>query len=423
MALTPTRWCAALLALVAVAGALLPVAPVVPVLAACAVVGLTVADGIAVRRQSPRATRTRPPVLARGGRVTFSVDVDAASTRSARSVRIRQPVPPELEIDPPEAHGRSLEATLVGRHRGTHVVPPAVVRTSGPLGLAQRDRPVAGDTAVTVFPDLPAARRLAAVRRTSRHAEEGRARARLGLGTEFETIRDYSPDDDVRQINWMATSRAGRPMSNQYRVEENRDLLCMVDTGRLMTAPLAGGTRLDVALDAMAVLAVAADEAGDRVGAMSFDTGVHRFLAPRRRGAEAVVRALFDVEPVAEESAYDLAFQVAGGRKRALLALFTDVMDDAAARPLLDAVPVLLRHHAVLIATCRDPDLAAMANAEPQRLFDVYRSSVALDVLGGRRRALAMLRALGAVVVDVEPEQLGAACVAGYVRLKRRARV
>ncbi|MGA2522112.1 MAG: DUF58 domain-containing protein, partial [Acidimicrobiales bacterium] len=117
------------------------------------------------------------------------------------------------------------------------------------------------------------------------------------------------------------------------------------------------------------------------------------------------------------------AFQVAGGRKRALLAVFTDVMDDAAARPLLDAVPVLIRHHAVLIATCRDPDLAAVADAEPQRLFDVYRSSVALDVLRGRGRALAMLRALGAVVVDVEPENLGAACVAGYVRLKRRARV
>ncbi|MGA2519908.1 MAG: DUF58 domain-containing protein, partial [Acidimicrobiales bacterium] len=314
--MTPTRWCAALFALVAVAGVALPVAPVVPVLAACAVLGLTVADGIVVWRQSPRATRTRPPVLARAGHVAFAVDVTPESTRSARSLRIRQPVPPELAVEPAEVHGRSLRATLVGRHRGTHVVPPAVVRISGPLGLVQRDRPVAGDTAVTVFPDLPAARRLAAVRRTSRHAEEGRARARLGLGTEFETIRDYVPDDDVRQINWMATSRAGRPMSNQYRVEENRDLLCMIDTGRLMTAPLAGGTRLDIALDAMAVLAVAADEAGDRVGAMAFDTTVHRFLAPRRRGAEAVVRALFDVEPVEQESAYDVAFQVAGGRKR-----------------------------------------------------------------------------------------------------------
>jgi len=417
---TPTRWCAALLALVALGAALAPVAPVVVVLAACAVVGLGLADAFVLRRQVPQATRSRPPVLARGAKVPFEVDV---TLDSARSVRVRQPVPPELVLEPAEAPGRSLRATLLARHRGTHVVPPAVVRSSGPLGLARRDRTVLDPTPVTVFPDLPKARRMAMARRTARSAEEGRIRSRLGLGTEFETVRDYSPDDDVRQINWMATSRVGRPMSNQYRVDENRDLLCMVDTGRLMAAPLAGGTRLDVALDAVAALAVAVDDAGDRVGAMAFDSAVRRVLSPRRRGAEAVVRTLYDLEPVEQESAYDEAFQAASGRKRALLALFTDVMDGTAARPLIEAVPVLLRRHAVLIATCRDPDVVATAEASPGRIFDVYRSAVALEVLESRRRALAVLRALGAVVVDAEPEQFGAACVAGYVRLKQRARL
>ena len=409
-----------MLAAVAVVGAIVPVAPLIVVLAACAVVGLTLADALALRRQHPRATRSRPAVLARGARVPLDVE---ATVPSARSVRVRQPVPPELGVEPGEAQGRHLHATLTARHRGTHDLLPAVVRSTGPLGLAQRDRQVAGVTPVTVFPDLPAARRLALVRRSSRRGDDGRVRARMGLGTEFETVRDYSPDDDVRQINWMATSRAGRPMSNQYRVDENRELLCMVDTGRLMAAPLSAGTRLDVALDAMAVLAVAADDGGDRVGAMAFDSAVRRVLTPRRRGAEAVVRALFDLEPVEQESAYETAFQVASGRKRALLALFTDVTDAAAARGLLEAVPVLARRHAVLVATCRDPDLASTAERAPRRMYDVYRASVALDLLEERRRVLRMLRALGAVVVDEEPEQFGPACVAGYVRLKQRARL
>jgi uncharacterized protein (DUF58 family) len=403
-----------------VVAAVLPVAPIAAGLAVCVVAGLAVADAVVLRRQVPRATRTRPGVVARGAQVPFEVDV---AIDSAHSIRVRQPVPPELVVHPPETAGRVLRATLTARHRGSHVVPPAVVRASGPLGLVRRDRLVTEPTPVTVFPDLPRARRMALARRSAHSAEEGLVRSRLGLGTEFETVRDYSPDDDVRQINWMATMRAGRPMSNQYRVDENRDLLCMVDTGRLMVAPLAGGTRLDVALDAVAALAVAADDAGDRVGAMAFDTAVRRVLSPRRRGAEAVVRALYDLEPVEGESAYDEAFQAATGRKRALLALFTDVLDGAAARPLLEAVPVLVRRHAVLIATCRDPDVTATAGAAPGRLFDVYRSAVALEALESRRRALAVLRALGAVVVDAEPEQFGAACVAGYVRLKQQARV
>ena len=53
-----------------------------------------------------------------------------------------------------------------------------------------------------------------------------------------------------RQINWMASSRVGRPMSNQYRIDENRDLVCLVDSGRLMAAPLGTATRMDIALDA-----------------------------------------------------------------------------------------------------------------------------------------------------------------------------
>ena len=74
-------------------------------------------------------------------------------------------------------------------------------------------------------------------------------------------MRDYQPDDDVRQINWQATARVGRPMSNQYRIEQDRDVVCLLDAGRLMAAPLAvapvagGGavqqiTRLDAAVDA-----------------------------------------------------------------------------------------------------------------------------------------------------------------------------
>ena len=196
-------------------------------------------------------------------------------------------------------------------------------------------------------------------------------RARLGLGTEFEAIRDYSQDDDIRQVNWIATARLGRAMSNQYRIEENRDLMCLVDAGRLMASPIGPMSRLDVALNAIAVLAVAAEEAGDRVGALAFEAKVTRQLAPRRRGAEAVVRALFDLEPMEVESDYERAFYAVGRQKRALVAVFTDLVDDGAARTLIAATPVLARHHVVLVASCTDPDLTSVGSRPPRDLRDV----------------------------------------------------
>jgi uncharacterized protein (DUF58 family) len=282
---------------------------------------------------------------------------------------------------------------------------------------------VGRDEVVTVFPDLPKARRLAAARRQGRSTDEGRIRSRLGIGTELESIRDYSPDDDVRQINWVASARTGRPMSNQYRVEENRDLVCVVDTGRLMASPVGQLTRLDVALDAVATLAVAAEDAGDRVGALSFAAAVSRQLSPRRRGAESVVRTLFDLEPTEVESDYDRAFIALGRHKRALIALFTDLVDESASRSLLAACPVLARHHAVLIASCRDPDLAAAVADPPGDVRDVLRSAVALDLLESRQRASSLLRSMGATVVEATADKLGPACVHAYLMLKQRARV
>jgi uncharacterized protein (DUF58 family) len=406
--------------LVALATVMLPIGVVFPGLVLAALAGAVVVDIVAARRMHPESTSSTIPALALQVPVPYALDVSVPVIRSAR---IRQPTPPELGVDPNETTGTSLAGALVGNHRGVHRLPPALLRATGPIGLGSCDHVVGVDRMVTVFPDLPKARRLTAARRQGRSRDEGRIRSRLGIGTELESIRDYSPDDDVRQINWVASARVGRPMSNQYRVEENRDLVCVVDTGRLMASPIGTVSRLDVALDAVATLAVAAEDAGDRVGALSFAAAVSRQLPPRRRGAEAVVRSLFDLEPTEVESDYERAFIALGRHKRALIALFTDLVDESASRSLLAASSVLTRHHAVLIATCRDPDLTAAVADRPHDVRDVMRSAVALDILESHHRAASLLRSMGATVVEAAPEKLGAACVHAYLVLKQRARL
>jgi len=279
-------------------------------------------------------------------------------------------------------------------------------------------------TEVAVYPDLPAARRLALAVRSGRFREEGRrGRGPLGLGTEFESIRDYSPDDDIRQVNWPATTRLGRPMSNQYRVEQDRDLICLIDAGRLMRAPLGDLSRLDVALDAVAAVGLVADALGDRCGCVAFDGRVLRELSPRRAGGARIVRALFDLEPSAVDSDYELAFRRVGGRKRALVLLFTDILEEAAARPLVEAVPVLARRHVVAVASAADPDLNRIVSTLPQGPREVHAQTVALEVLAARRRVRRSLAGTGAEVIEAPPGALGTACVRAYLRAKSRARL
>jgi uncharacterized protein (DUF58 family) len=212
-------------------------------------------------------------------------------------------------------------------------------------------------------------------------------------------------------------------MSNQYRIEQDRDVFCVVDIGRLMAAPLGDQTRLDAAVDAAAAVAAVADVVGDRCGALAFDAEVVRTLEPRRKGAKAVIQALFDLEPTSADSDYELAFQTIRDRKRAFVIVLSDLLEEAAARPLVEAVPILARRHAIAVASAADTDLDDFVHKEPQRPSDVYRSAVALDVLAARRRVAAELSRAGAEVVEAPPSRLAAACVASYLRAKRRARL
>ena len=416
--MSPTARTAVLLGACALAALVVP--PALALLAALAIAAAAVVDARFARRP-PVVSRLVSTTLSRGVATPLVVDADApASSR----VLLRQPLTPDLHLEPTEAEGR-LETTLVPRRRGRHPLPFPTTRLVGPLGLGRWDHGKGEATEVLVYPDLPAARALALAVRTGRFRDPGRlTRGPLGLGTDFESIRDYTPDDDIRQVNWLATARLDRPMSNQYRVEQDREVMCVVDTGRLMAAPLGTTvTRLDAALDAAVAVALVADELGDRCGALAFDHAVRRHLRPRRSGGPAVVRALFDLEPTRGDSDYELAFRTVGGTKRALVLVLTDLLEEAAAGPLVEAVPVLARKHAVVVASASDPDLQAAVSASPNRPLDVYTAAVAVEVLEARAHVAHLLRRAGAEVVEADPKRLGAACVGAYLRMKARARL
>jgi uncharacterized protein (DUF58 family) len=427
---SPTPRLAALVAAAALSFLFLP--PALPALIILALLAGAAGDALAAR-QPPRLERSVPAILARGVPSPIAVDVDAGGA----TIRVRQPVPPDLDLDPREADGR-LAATLVARRRGRHPLPAPAVRVEGRFGLGRVHHEAGPDGEVLVYPDMPAAYRLVVAVRQGRFRDPGvLTRGPLGLGTDFESIRDYLPDDDIRQVNWRATARTGRPMSNQYRVEQDRNVICCIDAGRLMAAPVSAPvprgrpvkppsvplTRLDAALDAAVAVALVADEVGDQAGALAFDGTVRRRLVPRRRGGQAVVRALFDLEPTSADSDYELAFRSIGGGKRSLVIVFTDLLEEAAARSLVEAIPVLTRRHHVVVASVRDPDLDRAVRTPPAEVRDVLATSVVVEALDARARVAAQLGRAGAEVLEAPPEALAVACVGAYLRAKARSRL
>ncbi len=414
--MTPTPRAAAILAGLGLLGLVVP--PVVAALAAAALLAAIAVDARSVRR-APAIEREVSRVIARGTPVALHLRADE---RDGRRVRLRQPAPADVRIEPETATG-ALAATLTGARRGRHHLPGVASVSLGPLGLARRHHPAGAPHELLVYPDLPAARRLALLVRRGALAGGVAARGPLGLGTEFESIREYLPDDDFRQVNWRASARLGRPMTNQYRIEQDREVICLVDAGRLMGTPLGDRTRLDAALDAVTAVALVADELGDRCGAIAFDSAILIELRPGRRGGRRVVRALFDLEPSGRDSDFELACARVGASRRALVLVFTDLVDLAAARSLLAAAPLLTRRHAVVVVSAQDPDLRRAAVRPPADTAEAYETVAAVDVLETRLAVAAQLTRRGAMVIEAPAERMALRCVQAYLSAKARARL
>jgi uncharacterized protein (DUF58 family) len=97
---------------------------------------------------------------------------------------------------------------------------------------------------------------------------EGRRPSARSHGMDYAESRPYSPDDDVRRIDWRITARTGRAHTKIFRLERCNDLYCLVD----QRAPMGFGTRAAlksvVAAEIAALAGWAAAAGGDRFGAL-----------------------------------------------------------------------------------------------------------------------------------------------------------
>ena len=136
-----------------------------------------------------------------------------------------------------------------------------------------------------------------------------------------------------------------------------------------------------------------------------------------------MVNAVHDLEPEDGDSNYEAAFRLVARRKRALVVLFTDLLDESAAIPLLEAIDVLARRHVVVVAVSTDEDLVAATTAPPESIHDVLRASVAAGALSEKGAVVARIRHRGVRTVEARGAGLPAVCVAAYLDTKANARV
>jgi uncharacterized protein (DUF58 family) len=244
-----------------------------------------------------------------------------------------------------------------------------------------------------------------------------------GQGTEFDSLREYVPGDDVRSIDWRATARSRSPVVRTWQPERDRRVVIVLDTSRTSAARVGDEPRLDAAMETVLLLSALAARAGDVVDVLAGDAKVRaQVRAGGRPGASAeLMSTLATVHPVLVEADWG---RLAGAvteltRRRALLVLLTALERAPVEQGLLPVLPALTQRHQVVVASVRDPSLAALAGTRGTA-SEVYAAAAAERAEADRAYAADLLRVVGADVVDADPEELPVALSDHYLLLKAR---
>ena len=114
-----------------------------------------------------------------------------------------------------------------------------------------------------------------------------------GRGMDYLESRGYQPGDDIRNMDWRVTARAGRPHTKLFHEERERPVVFLIDLGPSMFFATQGALKSIIAARSAALLAWAAAVNGDRTGALLFNGG-HVELRPRsgHRGVLQLVHEL-----------------------------------------------------------------------------------------------------------------------------------
>ncbi len=356
----------------------------------------------------------------RGRRLRVALADDLAPSLRPTSRRVRVVVP--------VAGRSSATARLRPSRRGRFVLSEIVMRVSGPLRLVDRQGRRQVPAVVRVYPPFKSRKEAELRIDRARILEIGlRSAAGRGGGTEFDSLRDYSVDDEFRRIDWSATARSGRPIVRTYRAERNQTVLLLLDSGRMMAGRVADVPRLDHAMDAVMMLTAVATRLGDRAGLVAFDRRVRAVVPPGHSHDQLsrVTEAMYAIEPELAESDYRGAFAetLVRFRRRALLVLFTELADQAATETLLPALPLVARTHLLVVASVADPKVGAWAEAVPTDAGSAFRKAAAVAARTERARTVARLRGMGATVVDAEPGRLAPLLADAYLKVKATGRL
>jgi uncharacterized protein (DUF58 family) len=161
-----------------------------------------------------------------------------------------------------------------------------------------------------------------------------------GRGMSFSEVREYTPGDDVKSIDWNVTARFSHPFVKVYEEERELTVMLLVD----ISASSLFGTSLrlkrELITEMCAVLSFAAATNNDKVGVIFFSNKIDKYIPPKKGRSHIlrIIRELLTLEPTENKGtnvAIALEFLNSVLKKKTITFLLSDFVSPQFEKPLM----------------------------------------------------------------------------------------
>jgi uncharacterized protein (DUF58 family) len=176
-----------------------------------------------------------------------------------------------------------------------------------------------------------------------------------GRGMEFDEVREYDPQDDIRDIDWNVTARMGHPYTKKFVEERELTVIFLVDASSSGQYGTRGKTKSELIAEICALLAFSAVKNHDRVGLIVFSDQVEKFIPPKKGRLHVlrVIREILTFKPKHKKTDLNVALKALNDvvTKRSTVFLFSDFL----AQNYQKLLKISHKKHDVVAMVVEDP--------------------------------------------------------------------
>jgi uncharacterized protein (DUF58 family) len=325
-------------------------------------------------------------------------------------------------------YGKTLSYTFTPKERGEFIFGNVHIRMRSIFFLISRKLELPLKQTVRVYPSVLQMKKYELLVFKQQRTSAGIKRIRrLGNASEFEQIKNYVQGDEIRKINWKATSRKNEFQVNQYQEERSQHAYCIIDKSKSMEMDFKGLSMLDYAINSTLVFSNIALKKGDKAGLITYADKIGTTLAAERSGGQMrrIQEALYNQKSLFNESNFELLYNTIRRtiKTRSLLVLFTNFETVFAMRRALPMLRRLNQKHVLVVVFFQNTELQELAYQPVQNSQEMYQAIVAEKMIGVKSSIARELRQNGINTILSLPEELSVNTINKYLELKAKGSI